>query len=344
MPLEDSDIEYIKKQYLCCAPINKFNFTKSKKELTEPIEYESQIKIFENTIEDSNSLKYPSRLTYRIAFLRALMEKSEKDGEEIYAKLYETLTSYMMLNDDADTTHYRQFLIKHGDSTERIILQESKNLISDGTTGLCTWQAAFALAEWCSVHKSKLENKIILELGSGVGLTGITVILLSSPKRYTFTDCHSGVLDTIVKNVRLNLVKSDKTIAEDLRTVEWNEESYKINFGITDVRIKRLLWSSISENDIEASWTNPEVVLAADVVYDESTFDELIEAFRVFIKRTNALVIVATTVRNEETLSTFFNKLAAHGLSFDDETVPKPDLFLQFDETPVRILKIYNKD
>lgn len=46
----------------------------------------------------------------------------------------------MILNDDDDPMHYLQFLLQQQDAAERIILQESKNLISEGTTGLHTWQ------------------------------------------------------------------------------------------------------------------------------------------------------------------------------------------------------------
>ena len=174
---------------------------------------------------------------------------------------------------------------------------------------LLNYQAGFSLAEWCYKNKGKINGKLVLELGSGIGLTGICVISTCSPKRYTFSDCHSSVLDMLVKNVRLNLAKHEDTKVESNRTVEWREESYRTNYETTDVRITRLAWSSVEESCVNASWGNPDVVLAADVIYDETLFNGFVEALKVFITRSNALVIVAATIRNNETLSAFFTML-----------------------------------
>ena len=47
-------------------------------------------------------------------------------------------------------------------------------------------------------------GKKILELGCGLGLTGIAVIKGCSPVSYTFTDHHPDVLNTACKNLRIN--------------------------------------------------------------------------------------------------------------------------------------------
>ena len=52
---------------------------------------------------------------------------------------------------------------------------------------------------------SLLSVRKVLELGSGVGLTGIALCCLSSPREFHFTDCHSKVLETLKENVDLNL-------------------------------------------------------------------------------------------------------------------------------------------
>lgn len=45
----------------------------------------------------------------------------------------------------------------------------------------------------------------ILEMGSGLGLTGIALCLLCKPHSYCFTDYHEEVLDVLSQNVTLNL-------------------------------------------------------------------------------------------------------------------------------------------
>ena len=60
------------------------------------------------------------------------------------------------------------------------------------------------LADWVLNNKNIFENKTVLELGSGVGFTGITVGKLTNVKSLLLTDCHYDVLKTINKNIEIN--------------------------------------------------------------------------------------------------------------------------------------------
>jgi predicted nicotinamide N-methyase len=53
------------------------------------------------------------------------------------------------------------------------LLEENRDIIGHGTTGLTSWQGALFLADWCQTQQDKLEGKHILELGAGVGMLGI---------------------------------------------------------------------------------------------------------------------------------------------------------------------------
>lgn len=67
------------------------------------------------------------------------------------------------------------------------------------------FQASHFLAKWCSENTSNLQGKVILELGSGLGLTGLAVIQNCQPSSYTFTDVHDAVLKMLLENVNINL-------------------------------------------------------------------------------------------------------------------------------------------
>lgn len=67
------------------------------------------------------------------------------------------------------------------------------------------FQASHFLAEWCSENASYFQGKSVLELGSGLGLTGLAVVQNCKPSSYTFTDVHDSVLRTLLKNVNINL-------------------------------------------------------------------------------------------------------------------------------------------
>ena len=129
-------------------------------------------------------------------------------------------------------THYLR-LRPGGDPSaiHRITLLESRTTIEQGTTGLKTWPAAHALAEWLGKHPGRfrplfpaiagltttchliecVRGKRVLELGSGVGYLGLVVaaIQLDTPGKgdpepsVWLTDVNSVVLSRCRDNLSL---------------------------------------------------------------------------------------------------------------------------------------------
>lgn len=163
-------------------------------------------------------------------------------------------------------------------------------------------QAASKLAEWCISKKSELMNKRILELGSGIGLTGLTVINTCFPKQYTFSDCHSAVLNLLCKNLATNL-------STNFDHLDKNDErlQFAAKYKDTEVRAVDLKWEEMDkylENVQE-----PEIVIAADVLYDNSNFSSLSSALETLLIRGCHYAIIAATVRNSETINQFLQQL-----------------------------------
>lgn len=63
----------------------------------------------------------------------------------------------------------------------------------------------------------------VLELGSGLGLTGICMCKCCQLKSYTFTDCHPQVLFLLMKNIELNF--SLKSKKPEILKVELDDKS-----------------------------------------------------------------------------------------------------------------------
>nr|CAD7457240.1 unnamed protein product [Timema tahoe] len=146
--------------------------------------------------------------------------KLENAGVEVCDDLYSAYCSLLSRRPEEDGTHYKHYLLSNYEE-DIITLKESCSLVSQGTTGLCSWQAAEALAEWCVTHRLMLAHKEILELGSGVGLTGLTVSLCCRPRSFHFSDCHPAVLQFLCHNVALNAkhpAKIKPSEAEDGQT------------------------------------------------------------------------------------------------------------------------------
>ena len=49
----------------------------------------------------------------------------------------------------------------------------------------------------------------IVELGCGLGLTGLIICRTCHPSHYVFTDCHQQVLQTLCENIEINKTASD---------------------------------------------------------------------------------------------------------------------------------------
>lgn len=158
------------------------------------------------------------------------------------------------------------------------------------------------------MNKHKIEGKNILELGSGVGLTGLTVIDFCALKTYNFSDCHSIVLETLAENVRLNLLNNKRTCLWKEISSGTRVEFEQTNIGkAMQVNVKNLKWEDIDK--LCAEQMEVDIVIAADVLYDKSTFESLACGLKELMIKTVNYTIMAATVRNESTLLEFLNLL-----------------------------------
>lgn len=141
------------------------------------------------------------------------------------------------------------------------------------------------LAEWCIQNKSKFENKSVLELGAGVGLTGITVNLECQPSRVVLTDCHDTVLAVLEKNVGINCNGANATVL-------------------------KLPWEEVDAEKCR-SLGKIDVIIAADVVYDFQLFHPLADAIKCLSSSGGAQeTYLACTERNKNTLDGFVRVLS----------------------------------
>lgn len=83
---------------------------------------------------------------------------------------------------------------------------------------LITFQAAILLADWAITNKKLFHKKTILELGSGVGFTGIAIAHQCEVNKLYLTDCHEDVLQTIFTNIEINFPKYNKQCTNEVKT------------------------------------------------------------------------------------------------------------------------------
>ncbi|XP_021938061.1 protein-lysine N-methyltransferase EEF2KMT isoform X2 [Zootermopsis nevadensis] len=320
--------------------------------------------LLENTVNHPLVKKFPLKLSYQLAFLKDIISKLERHGQEVLDELYAAYCHLLSVPNIDSGTHYRHFAI---DDCGTITLRESSKLISQGTTGLCSWQAALALADWCLCNCKFLQNRHVLELGSGVGLTGLCVSLHCKPSTYWFSDCHPAVLCLLQSNILLNVtgqnayVPGDSyeehaavrhTHSDDRNVTPSACEGHKqtelcdrrqvllrTRCNNTETRVLNLPWETVPMSNI-VTQISPEVVLAADVVYDVSLFPVLCQAFCHLLFKRPCILLLACTVRNKETLDAFMQLLKKAGLEAAEEDLPPPTFLYYSTDVPVKLYRV----
>ncbi|CAG9765509.1 unnamed protein product [Ceutorhynchus assimilis] len=297
-------LEKLSRQFLCGFPINEIAFCE-----LQALNYNDQESLLNATVNSQLVLKYPIKIDYQKVFLKHLMSKLESDGSDIHEDIF---SAYVKLI--ATKSCETELFYKHYKTSKNVIsLMENVNLISEGTTGLRTWQASLALSEWCLENKASLLNKNILELGSGIGLTGLVILQQCQPGKFYFSDCHPAVLKTLKHNIQLN------------------------NTNLNNCQVLNLAWQNVNEHLYDLD--KIDYILAADVVYDTDLFQTLIEALRIVSEKCGVEdVVFACTERNQETLREFLQQIKKY-FKVMEEQCPRQNNFVWSTSTPVRIFR-----
>ncbi|XP_041853244.1 protein-lysine N-methyltransferase EEF2KMT isoform X2 [Melanotaenia boesemani] len=260
--------------------------------------------------------KFPPSVRYRRLFLSELIRREAADCDPL-DQLYDALAE--VLGAEEATECYKSYLLP---SSDAVSLLESVALISEGTTGLVTWEAALYLAEWALDHKQVFTGRSVLELGSGVGLTGITICRSCSPHRFVFSDFHPTVLQKLRDNVHLNGLSNDSSPV---------------------VSVDELDWTTVTEEKLRE--IRADVVIAADVVYDPEVAESLVKLLSKILScwsvEVQPEIFICSTVRNPETYSSFKLQLENSGISQEVMTGPVSQVFPYNRLSPIELIKLY---
>ncbi|XP_012587441.1 PREDICTED: protein-lysine N-methyltransferase EEF2KMT isoform X2 [Condylura cristata] len=281
------------------------------------------------TVKHPLCVKHPPSVRYAQGFLSELIRKHEAVSAEPLDELYEALAEGLRA-EDTDQGH-RSYLLPSGDS---VTLSESTAIVSHGTTGLVTWNAALYLAEWAMENPAAFAHRTVLELGSGTGLTGLAICKTCRPRAYIFSDCHSRVLEQLRGNVLLNGLSLEPDVTTPAQH-PGHPESPRVT-------VAQLDWDVVTGPELAAF--QPDVVIAADVLYCPETVLSLVSA----LKRLSTCragpgtlnAYIAFTVRNPETCQLFTTQLGRAGLPW--EAVPPHDqqLFPYEERSETGILRL----
>lgn len=123
--------------------------------------------------------------------------------------------------------------------------------------GLQVWRGALLLADYILSNPNIFKQKVIMELGSGVGLTSIVASFLA--KEVICTDINLG---DILKIVQRNFMR--------------NISYVKCKFHIEELNFLNLEWSKNLEEKVNMT----DIFLAADVIYDDIITDGFVATLK----------------------------------------------------------------
>ncbi|KAM5199072.1 protein-lysine N-methyltransferase EEF2KMT isoform 1-T1 [Hipposideros larvatus] len=289
--------------------------------------------ILQKTVKHPLCVKHPPSVKYVRCFLSELIRKHEAVHAEPLDELYEALAEVLTAKEP--NRCHRSYLLPSGDA---VTLSESTAIISHGTTGLVTWNAALYLAEWAIENPGAFTHRTVLELGSGAGLTGLAICKMCRPRAYVFSDCHSRVLEQLRGNVLLN----NLSLEPDATTPVEHPGHDTHHSESPRVTVARLDWDTVTTLQLAAF--QPDVVIASDVLYCPETILSLVGVLqRLAACRKDQQapdVYVAFTVRNPETCQLFTTEMGRVGISW--EAVPRHNqkLFPYEENSEMAILKL----
>jgi predicted nicotinamide N-methyase len=246
-----------------------------------------QGRIVQELLNSERAIRFPVHGAHRQRFVKRLILALEESGVEVVEPLYEAV---LLGRTEPESDAYKTYFL----SDDVVVsLAERCELVADGTTGLRTWQAAEYLTRWMlKKKKSQVTDRTVLELGSGLGYVGISLLKLELAARVWMTDSHPKVLDALRQNCAAN--------------------------GIDDPDVAELDWDKYNRDLIERC--RPDLVVASDVVFDPALLPGLARTVRTCLEISATEVVVACTVRVEETIQWFVAELRERSLSVVDQT------------------------
>uniref|UniRef100_A0A671SY88 Protein-lysine N-methyltransferase EEF2KMT-like n=1 Tax=Sinocyclocheilus anshuiensis TaxID=1608454 RepID=A0A671SY88_9TELE len=297
--------------------LNTFPWDSLDREIRTTTTSDIIVDILQKTCLHPICLKNPPYLKYRRRFLTELLKRHEMFAAEPLDVLYEALGEVMCAQEE--DMCYKTYLLPTGDA---VSLAENVALISEGTTGLVTWEAALYLSEWALENTYIFKNKTVLELGSGIGLTGIVVCRSSSLTKYIFSDCHQTVLQRLKDNITNCLTNCDSNSAS--------------------VCVEELDWENVSDEQLQRIQASTIIAAVSYVIYFHSVIKRLLSRLlNCKVQEEHPDVYIASTVRNPQTYDCFKKELEMAGLRHVVIKDSVPQVFPYNRASTIEMIKIY---
>ncbi|EFA83969.1 hypothetical protein PPL_03041 [Heterostelium album PN500] len=149
--------------------------------------------------------------------------------------------------------------------------------IIQGGIGCAIWDAAIIMSRWIFKHQDAFSGQKCLELGSGVGLTGILAAHFC--QSITLTDYLPPLLENLKYNVDLNSRKDTVDMDDD--------EEIRVNNRMIELKekvdVKYLNWDEIDSITVSED-EKYDIIFGSELTYSLLSVDNLIKVIQKYLK------------------------------------------------------------
>ena len=142
-------------------------------------------------------------------------------------------------------------------NTKKIKLKEQTLFKADGGEGLHLWEASVLLSRWVLKNKELFKGKTILELGSGCGLLGMSILKYTDCSSLVFSDYVDSVIENLKENIALN--QDDENNSDESRK-DWYNKAL----------IEKIDWKNF-----ESQITSYDIIIGTELIYQGGPIKEL---------------------------------------------------------------------
>jgi predicted nicotinamide N-methyase len=209
---------------------------------------------------------------------------------------------------------------------------------SYGKLGGSVWMASIALSQYLSMNPSIVQKKRILELGSGVGLLGITISKLGAA-HVTMSEYGSeeGVVDGPIRKLYND---DDKRLIPSalLTNLQFNAN---LNLQQENISIQRIDWYDyLSEEIISVQCKHNSIIydliVGSDLINWEDDIEALIATLQYYMKSHKTKVLLSSQIQNRKGLPLFLKRLQEIFPQVETE-----EFYVQHYEThPILLIKL----
>jgi predicted nicotinamide N-methyase len=264
--------------------------------------WDGQDAFVRTVLQDEVLRQFPVALQYKARLLKAYLDDVTRNSA---AEVHEELLSQYLLIAHAAASRTVQALhaAPEGDGEQVFFnfelpdgrVMPVKQQVEFREVSQKMWPAAVALGEYLLQHDEATRGKRVLELGAGVGFTGLLLAKCGHCQSLTLSDYSDSGLDLLKENLRIN------------------GAGHHVNVWKLDWTDPLLTDESLSQFDL---------VYAADCWYDYEVSDVLTQLVERICRLNKCVFVNATAIRNPKTYQLYRDKLLAAGF---EATELEPD-------------------